>query len=140
MQRNTNNGTTDQVISRVVEPSICCGWCPGRRRYLAANTRIMMKMEDVTAPVTTNKKTNSPSTLLAKFEAPTGQSRKLLNMLMKSVISCQAVQHKHQATYQNHGGQPCEPQYAHDHGAIFSCIRVVVKAVQQHLIHDVPNL
>src|SRR5438874_13323587 len=130
MQRNTNNGTTDQVISRVVEPSICCGWCPGRRRYLAANTRIMMKMATVTAPVTSSRKTNSASTLPAKFEAPTGQSGKLLNMLMKSVISCQAVQHEHQATYKNHGGQPGDPQYAHDHGTIFSGIRVVVKAVQ----------
>src|SRR5881296_90851 len=149
------SGIIDHVISRAVEPSICSAKTPLRRRNLTANTTIAVKMATLTIADKKTRKTKSASTLPAVVEAFAGQSGKVSNIvrIQSSVVGRQSSaccvsictspmpdQHRHENSHDQNRRECGELQDARDDRSVLAGCRIVVIAVQQHLIGQVANL
>src|SRR5438309_4881659 len=86
MQRKRPRGMNVQVNSRALEPSICSAWWPLRRRYRMAKTVIMVKIASAIDPHRINRNMYRASTFPAIVEALSGQSGRLSNMVIQSVL------------------------------------------------------
>src|SRR6266699_5587733 len=139
-------GMTVQPISSRSEPSICVASRPWRRRYFVAKTATTVKMRIVIATQTATRKMYRRSSQNACEDAAAGQSGKLSNILMRAALppgfivrAAPEQQEQHRPNPKN--GQPArELNDPADDCAVFPGVRIIVVAIQNHLIGQGSNL
>src|SRR5947207_8813982 len=138
-------GMTVQPISSRSDPSIGIASRPWRRRYFVAKTATTVKMRIVIATQTATRKIYKRSSQNACEDAAGGQSGKLSNILLRAALPPgfviraapeQQEQHRPNAKNGQSAGELNDPA---DDCAVFPGIRIVVIAVQNHLICERSN-
>src|SRR5580698_427056 len=141
------SGIIDQVISSADEPSICSASTPRRRRYMVANTTIMAKIATHINADNATRKMYRASILPAPAEARIGQSGKLSNIKLNGSPSSgivgsrsHAEHHDEECSKNEHRCASRQLQHSANDCSVFPGVRVVVVAVEQHLINHCADL
>src|SRR5580700_4497989 len=145
MTIKTRKGIVLHVISSGVEPSICSARTPGRWRKRAAKKTRQVKISRVIIPVTMSRKMYRASTCPAIVEACCGHNGKLLSIpslcrRLPGYGEIQSPQDKEKSSEHENRCSRRQPQNIADHRTVFSGLRIVVIAIEQHGIDGIADL